>query len=60
MRNSNIFISPPDYCRFPLDIPECKSAFVTVNAGKIKEIEIHYENGGIQTIRPDNIVKRKP
>ena len=55
MLKTNTFVSDPDYFRFPLQLPHYKTVFVTVNGGKIKQIEIHYENGGIQTIRPDPV-----
>jgi|GEM_PF-3756732 len=56
LRNIYTFIIPPDYCSFPIDLPKCKAAFVKVNAGKIKEIEVHYKNGAVQTIRPEKKV----
>jgi hypothetical protein len=52
MRKNNNFISDPDYIKFPLDLPYFNGVFVTVNSGHIKEIEIHYRNGSIQTVRP--------
>jgi hypothetical protein len=49
----NTFVSAPDYYRFPLPLPQYgANAFVVVRDGKIKEIEIHYEDNGIQTVRP--------
>ncbi|MEW6584688.1 MAG: hypothetical protein AB1442_03645 [Nitrospirota bacterium] len=54
IRENKSFIADPDYFKFPLPLPDHKAnAFVIVNNGKIKEIEIHYENGVIQTVRPD-------
>jgi hypothetical protein len=46
------FIDEPDYYRFPLSLPNLK-VMVIVNKGAIKEIEIFYEDGGIQTVRPE-------
>jgi hypothetical protein len=53
LRKNNDFVSDPDTIRFPLDLPYFKGIFVTVNSGNIQEIEIHYRNGSIQTVRPD-------
>jgi hypothetical protein len=52
LRKNNDFVSDPDTIRFPLDLPYFKGIFVTVNSGNIQEIEIHYRNGSIQTVRP--------
>jgi hypothetical protein len=52
MRKNNDFVSDPEHIRFPLDLPYFKGIFVTVQSGNIKEIEIHYRNGSIQTVRP--------
>jgi len=41
-----------------MELPYLKTitaAIVTVNNGQIKEIELHYPNGEIQTVRPDNL-----
>jgi hypothetical protein len=51
MRKNNDFISDPDYIKFTLNLPYFKGVYVTVNSGNIKEIEIHYRNGSIQTLR---------
>jgi|WetSurMetagenome_2_1015567.scaffolds.fasta_scaffold852665_1 hypothetical protein len=53
--NNHDFVSSPDYFKFPLPLPHYKAtAYVLVNKGRIKEIEIHYENIGIQTVRKQN------
>jgi hypothetical protein len=53
IRKNNDFVSDPAHIRFLLDLPYFNGIFVTVNNGDIREIEIHYRNGSIETVRPD-------
>ena len=56
IRSSNGFVAEPEYLKFPLPLPHYKAnAIVQVSNGKIKEIEITYENGEIQTVRPESL-----
>jgi hypothetical protein len=52
IRKNNYFVSDPAHIRFPLDLPFFNGVFVTVNSGNIRDIEIHYRNGSIETVRP--------
>jgi hypothetical protein len=55
MRGNGIFISEPDTFRLPLQLPRHNAtAFAVVSNGNIKELEIHYDTGQIETIRSPN------
>lgn len=51
-QKSNHFIDKPEFYKFPLPVPdENISTTVVIHKGEIKEIEILYGDGSIQTIR---------
>ena len=55
MRGNGMFISEPDTFRMPLQLPRHNAkAFAVVSNGTIKELEIHYATGQIETIRSPN------
>lgn len=60
--NGNRYIDSPEFVKFPLPVrdPSISSVFVTINRGKVKEIELIYIDGEIQTIRAEAITTGKP
>jgi hypothetical protein len=52
MRINGVFATEPDYLQLPFELPQYKAkAYAVVTNGKIKEIEIHYETGEIETVK---------
>ncbi len=51
-KTSGKYIGSPDFARIPMLYSGLKLVIV-VARGLIREIEIHYDCGSVQTIRPD-------
>lgn len=52
-KNNTLLIDDPNFYKFPLEIENETKAKVVVCYGKIKEIEVFYPDGSIQTVRPE-------